>query len=144
MGCLTDFMRRDHGHCDEFYLSAERLAAAKDQSAAGAAFARFVEAMTHHFAMEEEVLFPAFEGVTGGEGGPTAVMRHEHGQMRELFEMMGAALTNAQADEFLAQADTLLVLMQQHNAKEERILYPMCDNMLRDTEAVLARMRAVP
>lgn len=143
MGCLTDFMHQDHARCDELYLTAERLAADADVPAASAAFADFARAMAHHFDMEEGVLFPAFEDVTGNPDGPTSVMRHEHGQMRELFAAMDAALAEGHADDFLAVADTLLVLMQQHNAKEERILYPMSDNVFSDAGAVLARMQAV-
>jgi len=33
-------------------------------------------------------------------------------------------------DELLDQGDTLLMLIQQHNQKEEHILYPMCENAL--------------
>jgi iron-sulfur cluster repair protein YtfE (RIC family) len=144
MGCLTDYMHQDHGRCDALYLTAERLAADGDVPAADEAFVAFSEAMARHFAMEEEVLFPAFEEATGSTMGPTSVMRHEHAQMRELFAAMGAALAEARADDFLAHADTLLVLMQQHNAKEERILYPMSDTVFGDAAAVLARMQALP
>ncbi|MGE0081582.1 MAG: hemerythrin domain-containing protein [Thiohalomonadaceae bacterium] len=144
MGRITDFLHQDHARCDELYLQAERLAANADVAAANNAFGAFAEAMNHHFAMEEQVLFPTFEDATGSTAGPTAVMRHEHEQMRGLFADMAAALSRGQADEFLAVADTLLVLMQQHNAKEERILYPMSDRMLADAGEVIARMQAIP
>jgi len=80
--------------------------------------------------MEETVLFPAFEAATGMTMGPTRMMRLEHAQMRELFGQMNAALTNRAARDFAGSAETLLVLMQQHNMKEENILYPMCDRSL--------------
>ena len=34
-------------------------------------------------------------------------------------------------------ADTLLIMMQQHNMKEENILYPMCDQHLSNELAPL-------
>jgi hemerythrin-like domain-containing protein len=40
---------------------------------------------------------------------------------------MHAALAQRDGDEFAGEAETLLILMQQHNMKEENILYPMCD-----------------
>lgn len=144
MGRITDFLHQDHVHCDELYLQAERQASDGDVAAAGKSFVAFAEAMDRHFAMEEQVLFPAFEDATGNTAGPTAVMRHEHEQMRGLFADMASALSQGLGDEFLAVADTLLVLMQQHNAKEERILYPMSDRILRDTGEVIARMQAMP
>ena len=40
-------------------------------------------------------------------------------------------------------ADTLLIMMQQHNMKEENILYPMCDQHLAgETPELLARLEA--
>lgn len=76
------------------------------------------------------MLFPAFENATGMTQGPTQVMRMEHGQMRELTEQMNQALAAQDADAFAGAAETLLILMQQHNMKEENILYPMCDQAL--------------
>ncbi len=39
-------------------------------------------------------------------------------------------------DDYLGYAETLLIMMQQHNLKEENVLYPMCDQHLssRSTE----------
>jgi hemerythrin-like domain-containing protein len=50
--------------------------------------------------------------------------------MRELVDRMQAAVDAGSADEYLGAADTLMVLIQQHNMKEEGILYPMCDQVL--------------
>jgi hemerythrin-like domain-containing protein len=62
--------------------------------------------------------------------GPTEVMRGEHRQMRDLLAQMEGALAVRDSDTFGGAAETLLILMQQHNMKEENILYPMCDNAL--------------
>ena len=42
-----------------------------------------------------------------------------------------------------ATCDTLLVLMQQHNMKEENILYPMCDSRIPDAATLLQELRHV-
>ena len=83
--------------------------------------------MLQHFALEEDSLFPAFEAATGSQIGPTMVMRNEHSQMRALMQDMAQLLSSEQAGDYLGCADTLLILMQQHNMKEENILYPMCN-----------------
>jgi hemerythrin-like domain-containing protein len=81
--------------------------------------------------MEEEVLFPAFEAATGmTDSGPTFVMRMEHDQMRGLLDQMGAALERGDQNALLDQGDTLLMLIQQHNQKEEGMLYPMSERAL--------------
>jgi hemerythrin-like domain-containing protein len=129
MHTISEYLGGDHQRCDELFAVAEQAAAARDAKAADA-HARFVDAIEHHLRMEEDVLFPAFEEATGSGMGPTAVMRHEHEQMRQLFEQMDETLANKRYDDYLGAAETLLILMQQHNAKEEQMLYPMTDRML--------------
>jgi len=82
------------------------------------------------------VLFPEFEGRTGIFMGPTQVMRMEHAQARELIERMERALEEKKEKEFFAIGDTFMILIQQHNLKEEQILYPMCDQHLDPSEIV--------
>jgi hemerythrin-like domain-containing protein len=100
--------------------------------------------MRRHFAREEQVLFPAFEAATGMTSGPTAVMRMEHRQIEQLMASLQAALDRRDREEYLGVSETLLMLMQQHNAKEENILYPMADRSLAAAgDRVLERMRAM-
>ena len=63
-------------------------------------------------------------------GGPTQVMRTEHRQMRDLLADLARAVAARRADDFAGHGETLVILMQQHNLKEENILYPMCDSSL--------------
>jgi hemerythrin-like domain-containing protein len=76
------------------------------------------------------VLFPAFEARTGMSMGPTQVMRSEHEQMRGLIGDMARAAAEANRDGYLGLSETLNMLMQQHNLKEENMLYPMSDQVL--------------
>jgi iron-sulfur cluster repair protein YtfE (RIC family) len=94
------------------------------------ALRRFRVEIGAHFATEEQVLFPAFEAVSGSRMGPTQMMRLEHAQMNTLMAQLDHAVTARDADGFAGTAETLLILMQQHNMKEENILYPMCDEAL--------------
>ena len=82
------------------------------------------------------MLFPAFEAATGMSGGPTAVMRGEHAQMRALVEAIQAAVSARDADEFFGSCETLVIFMEQHNRKEEGILYPMCDDRIPQAQAM--------
>ena len=129
---LKDYMTHDHRRCDDIFAEVEQAVAAQAWDRANAAFANFARAMTQHFAAEEELLFPAFERKSGMTMGPTQVMRGEHEQMRELLAAAQEALTVNDADDYTGNADTLLIMMQQHNMKEENVLYPMCDDHLVD------------
>jgi hemerythrin-like domain-containing protein len=90
------------------------------------------------------VLFPAFEARTGMSGGPTFVMRAEHQQMNGLLAEMNAALNQSDGKSYLGLSETLLMLMRQHNMKEENILYPMSDQALADEMSdLLGRMESL-
>jgi len=95
-----------------------------------ARLAAFREALEAHLTLEEERLFPALEEAEPHALGPTGVMRQEHRHMRALAEELAQALAARERDRYLGAAETLLVLMQQHNAKEEHVLYPMSDRLL--------------
>ena len=127
---LQHFMADDHRRCDLLFVEVEQSVGAGAWAQASEAFACFEHAVLQHFLAEESSLFPAFEEKTGMSTGPTQVMRGEHVQMRELLEAAHEALAAQDADEYLGNAETLLIMMQQHNTKEENVLYPMCEQFL--------------
>lgn len=127
---IKQFMAQDHRDCDLLFAKAENAASTGDWDAAGLAFDGFIQSMERHLGIEEQELFPAFEEETGVLAGPTEMMRMEHEQMRVLFTEMRQALEQKNSDDFLGVADTLLIMMQQHNIKEEQILYNMMDQRL--------------
>lgn len=140
MASIENFMAQDHKACDDRFARAEAAVGSGDWATAASEFDAFRKAMERHFEMEENVLFCAFEDRTGMAGGPTMVMREEHEQMRGVLAALGDAVGAQDADEYLGQAETLNVLMQQHNIKEEQVLYRMMDEHLAaEADALLAR-----
>jgi hemerythrin-like domain-containing protein len=132
MSTIVEFLGGDHRACDDLFASAEAAVAQKNWDSARSLFERFQNAMAHHLAMEEDVLFPAFEARTGMTSGPTEVMRMEHAQMRDLLQEMAKAVAAGNQNGYLGLSETLNMLMQQHNLKEENMLYPMADRVLGD------------
>ena len=130
MESILNLMANNHRQCDEYFVAVEQAVANHAWDNADAAFSRFREAVLKHLAVEESILFPAFETQTGMSMGPTQVMRGEHAQMRELIEASSVALAERDADDYSGYSETLLIMTQQHNIKEENILYPMCDQHL--------------
>jgi len=143
MSFPTQILPDHHRHCDDLFVAAENAVQRGDWAAAGPACAHFSEQMQAHFIAEEDLLFPAFESASGNASGPTRVMRMEHEQMRLLLVQLEAACGAHDADAYAGAAETLLILMQQHNMKEENILYPMCDQALGpEAERIAAQMSA--
>lgn len=143
MNTLTEFMSTDHKACDVAFALAEEAALVKDWNSADHAFNTFRREIARHFSIEETVLFPALQDV-GGPAGPVNVMLMEHAQMNDLLEQMAAALKVKDGRDYAGIAETLLIVMQQHNLKEEQILYPIADKLLASQRAsLLSRMKCV-
>lgn len=129
---ISTVFEQDHRHCDALFVRAEELVNASGGADALARFEEFAAAMERHFQNEETNLFPLLEEAQPQGAGPTQVMRREHLQMRQLMAALADALRAGDTDGFAANAEMLVVMMQQHNLKEEHILYPMCDRSLSD------------
>ena len=127
---LITFFSEDHRECDDAWAALEAAASASDKAKSATLWPVFSARLLHHLKMEEDILFPAFEAATGMRGGPTNVMRSEHTQMRAVLTEMERRMSTGDLDGLLDQGDTLLMLIQQHNAKEEGMLYPMAEQAL--------------
>jgi iron-sulfur cluster repair protein YtfE (RIC family) len=132
MGFITDTMTRHHRDCDCAFRRAEEALARPEWAAVEREAEWFLREMARHIELEEDVLFPAFEAATGMTRGPTGVMRMEHARMREAFAQMHAAIAARDAAQYRDASASLTALLQQHNLKEEGILYPMLDRSLGD------------
>jgi len=123
-------MQHNHRQCDELYATAEEAVASQDWAAANVGWLAFSsELNTHITDREEGQLFPALEAAAGPLG-PIAMMRAEHEQMRALIAQMNEALAVQDHQRFLGLGETLMMLTQQHNMKEENILYPIMDQCI--------------
>lgn len=144
MRTILEFLGSDHRACDDLFASAEMTVAQNNWERARSQFERFQAAMVRHLAMEENILFPAFEAKNGNSMGPTQIMRMEHQQIRDLIQHMARAVTDSNQNSYLGLSETLNMLMQQHNLKEESMLYPMSDQVLgSDRNAVIRAMEAI-
>ncbi len=137
---ITTFMTHGHKECDDLFVEFENNISAENWTESTKIWEQFSKKMTMHLQMEESVLFPEFEAVTGMTQGPTAVMRAEHMQIRGLLAEIEHAIENKNAEQCQGVAETLMIMIQQHNMKEEQMLYPMCDQHV-DADRVLPVMK---
>lgn len=133
---ITQYLTEEHRKCDNIYAEVENAVVSEDWERAEKLFKEFKEKTLLHFDKEEKILFPEFEEKTGIVMGPTQVMRMEHEQARQILNQMEEALKNRNKKEFLSLGESLMILIQQHNMKEEQILYPMSDQNLNPSEMV--------
>jgi len=127
---ISEFMADHHRACDDDYVKAEGLVVDQNWLDANATFTEAYNNFNLHFAREEETLFPAFEEKTGMAGGPTEVMRSEHVRMKSTLNELKIHLEAQNKDKFLGLSESFMILVQQHNMKEEQMLYTMMDRVL--------------
>ena len=127
---IREFMTKEHRACDEEFAKVENFVNEGDFSNALAEFMKFKDHTLKHFAQEEELLFVEFKEATGMSGGPVEVMTFEHNQMRGIIEQITQALSEKNSDEFFGLSDAFMITIQQHNMKEEQMLYNMMQQVL--------------
>ena len=127
MSTISSFLTTDHRACDEEFADMENAVASGDWDLSAEKLNKFITDLLHHFDMEEKVMFPTFEDVTGMIQGPTMIMRMEHSQMRNILEDLKADIEKKDKNHFFGVSESLMMLMQQHNMKEEQMLYAMAD-----------------
>lgn len=106
-------------------------------------FEEAARVLHRHIYLEEEILFPEVEA--RGVEGPTAVMAQEHGEIWRLLDEIRDLARQDPLDKRLAQAFAALRnVLEEHNFKEEQILYPASDRLLSqdDRARVLAQIEA--
>ena len=134
MTSLTDgpapWFTADHRSLDTQWAAVESAVDRGDLVTAASAWTRFDTNLRKHLSMEEEVLFPALEAAGMPRMGPLYVMHMEHDQMRALLDAMAASAAATDWEGLADHGDTLLMVIQQHNVKEEAIVYPMAARSL--------------
>ena len=142
---VSEALAWDHDRLDA--LEREAFAARDRGDAAEAIrlFDAFARGLDRHIAIEEALLFPAFEAATGHSpaAGPTAVMREEHRVIRALLAEIAAELRDPAASP-VDRRRSLGDVLGDHNGKEEEILYPMTDAALgaEAADRLVAEMQA--
>lgn len=90
-----------------------------------------MRALRRHIYLEEEVAFPRLR--KGPLMMPIMVMLREHGEIWRAMDELDAQLASPDADsepvrsELVAGCNKMLALLEEHNAKEEPIIYPHLD-----------------
>jgi len=128
---IKDFMTNKHRECDHLLTQAEDFLDNGEFDESLAKYIAFKNETILHFDIEEEYLFPMLEEKSGmGSMGPTNVMRMEHAQAKSLFEKMDEAYNAKDKERAFALGESMNILLQQHNLKEEQMLYTMMNSAL--------------
>ena len=136
---ISQSMTDDHRRIDQIFVEIERAITKSEWDDAWSIADSFDEMMERHFSIEEEFLFPAIEAATVSASGPVRVMTMEHDQIRYLINVLRTAITEQSRENGLSASETLLMMIQQHNSKEESVLYPIADRTVQTLEEEVSR-----
>jgi iron-sulfur cluster repair protein YtfE (RIC family) len=127
----------EHRRLDAVLADAKRWLASGDLQHASVCFSEFRKGLERHISVEEEILFPTFEALTGASGGgPTHALRMEHAEIRRLMAEVASHLTRGGNQGHTTPLAALTARVCAHNGKEERIFYPATDRAARDAVAL--------
>ena len=140
---VTSYLAWDHDRLDEGLRSVSSAVGKGRFAEAAAGYEEFEHGLLRHLRIEEELIFPVFEARSGMLNGPTDVMRDEHRQVRMALALMRRGLLQADATAYGDGLRFFESVLPDHNAKEEHILYPTLDRLLRPAEraALVSRLQ---
>ncbi|KAA0917868.1 hemerythrin domain-containing protein [Dietzia sp. ANT_WB102] len=123
---VGQLLERDHRRIDEGF---ERFSGSLAGPTADlAAFEDAARALRHHIYVEEVYHFPVVRA--SGLMAPVLVMLREHGEIWDLLDAITEALDRDDVATASSHWPRLANVLEQHNAKEERIVYPAGDQQL--------------
>ncbi|HZM48847.1 MAG TPA: hemerythrin domain-containing protein [Vicinamibacteria bacterium] len=140
---VTSYLAWDHDRLDEGLRSVSSAVGKGRFAEAAAGYEEFEHGLLRHLRIEEELIFPVFEARSGMTSGPTDVMRDEHRHVRQALQVMRRGLQGSDADGYEDGLRFFDSVLPDHNAKEEHILYPTLDRLLRPAEraALVSRLQ---
>lgn len=126
---LADAFTREHHEIDagiEAYVNSSEPDALKRAQP----LLRAVAALRRHIYLEEEIVFPYLP--QGMLQMPLMVMRREHGELWRRMNALEESIQSASSDaqRLSNYCQELLSLLDNHNSKEEPIIYPHMDQSL--------------
>jgi iron-sulfur cluster repair protein YtfE (RIC family) len=137
MDTMSSYLSQDHARCDALFRVALQSVRGARWRQAGLDMAAFQHALERHLLVEERILFPAFERAIGHAVSPTAAMRAEHLRIRAVAQRLSDTAASGDMNAFFKHAEALLLVLHQHDEKEEGVLYPMIERVLAHRSASL-------
>ena len=142
MGTTQTWLLHDHRHYEELLLDCKRRLEGEDWLRVREALRDLVALLKGHFLAEEEVLFPAYEGLVDTPACPTQHLREEHNRMRELLRELTKAVEQRDVGCISKAFSDLQHIMEGHHEKEEEIFLPMAGHaLLEKREEVMERLK---
>jgi len=125
-----NWLVHEHSLYEELLGMCKDAAEMEDWGTVNQAFDDLVTHLKRHMALEEEVLYPAYEATPHAPQGPTLALREEHSAIVRLIQDMARIIRTRDSDHVLDGLAHLEIRMINHHEKEEDIFLPMASHIL--------------
>jgi iron-sulfur cluster repair protein YtfE (RIC family) len=134
-----DWLAHDHSLYENLLSEGLDAAEVEDWRTVDRVFKALVNHLKRHMALEEEVLYPAYEAAIDAPQGPTKALREEHDQIVRLIKDMARVIKNRDSEHTLECLSHLENKMIIHHEKEEDIFLPMASHILKSRREHISR-----
>jgi hemerythrin-like domain-containing protein len=139
MNSTDNWLVHEHSLYENLLSQCHDAVEIEDWGTVNLAFNELVTHLKRHMALEEEVLYPAYEATVHAPQGPTMALREEHDHIVRLIQDMARIIKNRDSEHVLECLVHLENHMIKHHEKEEDIFLPMASHILRESREELSR-----
>lgn len=142
MNSDDNWLVHDHSVYEDILFKCQDFVESGEWEEAKRAFNELVDHLKGHMAMEEEVLYPAYENRVKSRTSPTEILREDHDQLVRLVRDMIQVFRSRDTGHVLDCLSHLERQMITHHEKEEDIFLPMASVILDENkEEIIAQLK---
>ena len=142
MNNTDNWLVHEHSLYEDLLTECHDAVENEDWEGVNLIFSQLVMHLKRHIAMEEEVLYPAYEAAPHAPQGPTTALREEHSTIIRLLQDMAPVIRTRDSEHLIKCLAQLENQMIKHHEKEEDIFLPMASHILKDShDALLSKLK---
>jgi hemerythrin-like domain-containing protein len=130
MNSTDNWLVHEHSLYEDLLTECHDAVENEDWEGVNLIFSQLVMHLKRHIALEEEVLYPAYESAPHAPQGPTTALREEHSTIIRLLQDMAPVIRTRDSEHLLECLAHLENQMIKHHEKEEDIFLPMASQLL--------------
>jgi iron-sulfur cluster repair protein YtfE (RIC family) len=127
---VTEYLAWDHDGQEDDLLAARDAVDVGHLADALRHFDAYRRRLLRHMRLEELILFPLIQSLVPRIARDVGEMRHEHVHVQHQLGEARQAIDAGDVDGFRRAFDELGLILMAHEAREERIVYPILDRSL--------------
>ncbi len=131
MNSTNNWLVHEHSLYEDLLSECHDAVENEDWEGVNLIFSQLVMHLKRHIALEEEVLYPAYESAAHAPQGPTTALRDEHSTIIRLLQDMVPIIRTRDSEHLLQCLSQLENQMIKHHEKEEDFFLPMASHILK-------------